>query len=257
MIQASAIRKVYTDKDGTDTVIFKDLEFQVSDGEFVCLIGMSGCGKSTLLRLLSGLENPSGGIILSDGVTVKGPLQESAFVFQDYALFPWRTVIENVEFGAKINHIYSKKELRQTAEEFLDKTHLLEYKDAYIHQLSGGMKQRVALARAMIMKPKILFMDEPFGALDSFTRIELQNFLKEIVVESDISVVFVTHDIDEAIFLADRIDIMNKNSGKIDDSIPIHFKGMRERTDGEFEKYREIIFEKFNLTRKYEIEYQI
>ncbi len=257
MIQAKAVKKIYCGKNNSKNVILDNLNFEISDGEFVCLIGMSGCGKSTLLRLLSGLESPSDGVILSDGEAVKGPLKDGAFVFQDYALFPWRTVLENVEFGAKINHIYSKQELRKTAEEYLERIHLLEYKDAYIHQLSGGMKQRVAIARALIMKPNILFMDEPFGALDSFTRMELQVFLKEIVEESGVSVVFVTHDIDEAIFLADRIDVMNKNSGKIDHAIPIQFEGIRDRTNGEFEQYRETIFETFHLTRTLDIEYQI
>lgn len=257
MLKAENIRQVYFDKRKKEKVILDDLSFEINDGEFVCLIGMSGCGKSTLLRLLSGLEKPTCGTISADGIPLAGPLSSGAFVFQDYALFPWRTVIQNVELGAKINKTYPKSEIRKKAEEFLDLTHLLEYKDAYIHQLSGGMKQRVAIARALIMQPKVLFMDEPFGALDSFTRIELQQLLTEIVRDKKISVVFVTHDIDEAIFLADRVFIMSKGHGKIEHDIKIEFEGVKDRTNGEFDKYREIIMEKFGLTRKFEVEYHI
>lgn len=257
MLEAKNITQVYYDKNRKENTILSGLDLKVNEGEFVCLIGMSGCGKSTLLRLLSGLELPTSGEVISDGKKLDGPLKSGAFVFQDYALFPWRTVIRNVEFGARINKIYPKDEIRQKAEEYLKLTHLYDYKDAYIHQLSGGMKQRVAIARALIMQPKFLFMDEPFGALDSFTRIELQNLLKDIVRERSLSVVFVTHDIDEAIFLGDRVIIMGKGSGKIEHDIAVRFEGVRDRTNGEFEIFRELIFNKFDLTRKYEIEYSI
>lgn len=257
MIEAKGISKIYPDKKMGKNVILSQLDFQVAEGEFVCLIGVSGCGKSTLLRLLSGLEMPTTGEIILDGEQVRRPIRKGAFVFQDYALFPWCTVIQNVEFGAKINQIYPKKELRKKAEEYLELTHLEKYKDAFIHQLSGGMKQRVAIARALLIQPKILFMDEPFGALDSFTRMELQDLLLDIVKERKISVVFVTHDIDEAIYLGDRIAVMNKHSGKIDSEIPIQFEGVKERTGQEFDRYKELIFEKFDLTRKFDIEYHI
>lgn len=257
MLEARDVSRKYTDKSGKENVILDHLNFKAEDGEFVCLIGMSGCGKSTLLRLLSGLDIPSEGEIFLDGEQVRKPVDKGAFVFQDYALFPWYTVLKNVEFGAKINKIYPKNILREKALEFLELTHLENYKDAYIHQLSGGMKQRVAIARALIMNPEILFMDEPFGALDSFTRMELQDLLREIVTERKISVVFVTHDIEEAVYLGDRVAVMNRHSGKIDSEIKIHFEGSRERNSQEFNIFKEKIYEEFNLTRKFDIEYHI
>lgn len=238
-------------------VIFRNLNFEAGDGEFVSLIGMSGCGKSTLLRLLSGLEAPTEGDISFDGRKVDAPVSDGAFVFQDYALFPWRTVLRNVTFGLEISKKLTKQQIREKGMECLKLVHLEEYAEAYIHQLSGGMKQRVAIARALVMEPRILFMDEPFGALDSFTRMELQSLLLDIVRRWKLSVIFVTHDIDEAIILSDRVTIMNRNTGRIDHDIAIHFEGQRNRANGEFNILKRHIMEKFGLTTETDVAYII
>ena len=250
MIEVKGVTKSFSYPNGEEKVVLNNLNFTINDNEFMCLLGPSGCGKSTLLRLVSGLDNVTDGKIIIDNKEVKGPPNESAFVFQNYALFPWMKVHENVEFGMKINNMFSKEERKERVKKYLKYVHLEEYENRYVHQLSGGMRQRVAIARSLVMDPKILFMDEPFGALDTFTRIDLQNLLLDIKASRDFSVVFVTHDIDEAIYLGDSIAIMNSNTGLINSVIKIDKEQTRNRTGKVFNDYRDLIYKKFNLSSK-------
>lgn len=239
------------------TLILDRLSLEIGSHEFVCLLGPSGCGKSTLLRLMSGLDLPDEGSITQNGRQVLEPQPECAFVFQDYALFPWKTVLENVAFGMELQKKYSREECRQRALEYLGLMHLEGYEDSFIHELSGGMRQRTAIARSLALEPEILFMDEPFGALDNFTRMELQELLLKICADREMSVVFVTHDIDEAIFLGDRVVIMDAHPGRIHTILPIERGVVRDRSGVDFQHYRERIYQAFNLVRDKNIEYYI
>ena len=250
MIEVKEVTKAFPIPKGGEKVVLNNLDFTINDNEFMCVLGPSGCGKSTLLRLLSGLDDVTSGKIIIDNEEINGPSNESAFVFQNYALFPWMKVHENVEFGMKINNMFSSAERKERVKEYLKYVHLEEYANRYIHQLSGGMKQRVAIARALVMDPKILFMDEPFGALDTFTRIDLQNLLLDIKASRDISIVFVTHDIDEAIYLGDSIAIMNSNTGLINSVIKVDKSQTKNRTGDVFNAYRDLIYKEFNICSK-------
>ena len=190
---------------GTDELeVLREISLQVEDREFVCLVGPSGCGKSTLVHLIAGLESPTSGRVLVDGREVTGPGTDRVVVFQEAALFPWLTVLGNVEFGMKMAGV-APRERQARALEFIKLVHLGRFAQAYPHQLSGGMKQRVALARAMAMHPKILLMDEPFGALDAQTRQLLQQELLELWERTHTTIFFVTHNVREATVLADKV----------------------------------------------------
>ncbi len=192
-----------------------DINLTIRDGEFVSIVGSSGCGKSTLLNLIAGLDKPTSGRILADGKRVEGPGADRVVVFQEGALFPWLTVVENVEFGLKLRRV-AQKIRRELAYDYLKLVGLDDkFHNSYIHQLSGGMKQRVALARALVMEPSILLMDEPFAALDIQTRESLQEELQRIWVESHKTIIFVTHNVEEAVILGDRVLVFTKNPGRI------------------------------------------
>jgi len=186
----------------------------VRQRELVCVIGPSGCGKSTLIRILAGLEEPSSGAVLLDGEPVRGPAADRGMVFQGYTLFPWLTVKKNVMFGLKMKGVPAGR-AEAAARRWLDMVGLLQFADAYPSELSGGMKQRVAIARALANQPRILLMDEPFGALDAQTRCSMQAHLLRIWESVDVTIVFITHDLDEAIYLADRIVVLGANPGRI------------------------------------------
>jgi ABC-type nitrate/sulfonate/bicarbonate transport system ATPase subunit len=191
--------------------VVKNINLEIKDGEFVCLLGPSGCGKSSLLSMLAGFNSASSGRILVNDQLVKRPDLNRTLVFQEYALFPWLNVIQNVAFGLK-NIIENRDERYLIASRYLKMVGLLSHARDKISELSGGMKQRVAIARALAVKPELLLMDEPFGALDEKTRFDMQSLLIEIWQDLKPSVVFVTHSIDEALLLADRIIVMDKNS---------------------------------------------
>ncbi|HEY0712504.1 MAG TPA: ABC transporter ATP-binding protein [Polyangia bacterium] len=190
------------------------VSFDVHRRELVCVIGPSGCGKSTIGRLIAGLDEPTAGQLLLDGEPIVGPCHQRGMVFQGYTLFPWRTVIQNVMFGLEV-----AGKTRSTAEEearpWIEMVGLGKFANAYPHQLSGGMKQRVAIARALVNRPRILIMDEPFGALDAQTRAEMQSHLLQIWRHVDVTIVFITHDLDEATYLADRVFVMGANPGRL------------------------------------------
>ncbi|RQT18627.1 ABC transporter ATP-binding protein [Burkholderia contaminans] len=197
-----------------------DISFRTYRREFVCVIGPSGCGKSTLIRILAGLDAQTSGEVLLDGKPVQGPGADRGMVFQGYTLFPWLTVKKNVMFGLRMNGSSSGQAERE-ALQWLDLVGLTRFADVYPHQLSGGMKQRVAIARALANRPRILLMDEPFGALDAQTRARMQTHLLDIWRNIDVTILFITHDLDEAIFLADRILVLKANPGAVQELIEV------------------------------------
>jgi NitT/TauT family transport system ATP-binding protein len=213
ILEVKNLYKRYQSPQG-ETEALRNINFKVHRREFVCVIGASGCGKSTLIRTLAGLEKQSEGQVLLDGKPVEGPGRDRGMVFQGYSLFPWLTVKKNVMFGPEMSglgHDTSEREARQ----WLDLVGLTKFADSYPHQLSGGMRQRVAIARALVNQPRILLMDEPFGALDAQTRCKMQSHLLEIWRNIDITILFITHDLDEAIYLADRILVLKPHPGEV------------------------------------------
>jgi NitT/TauT family transport system ATP-binding protein len=233
------ISKIFENK-GT---LFKSLEninLKVNDGEFLCILGPSGCGKSTILRLIAGLDEPSSGQILMDDEVIIGPDHKRGMVFQEYSLFPWRSVIENVAFPLEMKGV-SEEERNKIAEDYLKIVGLSNFRDSKPHELSGGMKQRVAIVRSLAGDPEVLLMDEPFGALDIQTRNQLQKDLLKIWEDKGKTIIFVTHDIDEAIFLGDRIILMSKGPGKIAKIFEVDIERIRDRLDPKFLKIRQEI----------------
>ena len=197
----------------------KDIHFKTHKREFLCVIGPSGCGKSTLIRILAGLEEPSAGEVLLDGKPIKGPGPDRGMVFQSYTLFPWLTVKKNVMFGLEVSKRGGLAE--QEAMQWIDLVGLSKFANSYPHELSGGMKQRVAIARALANQPRILLMDEPFGALDAQTRAKMQSYLLEIWRNIDVTILFITHDLDEAVYLADRILVLKAHPGEVQELIEV------------------------------------
>jgi NitT/TauT family transport system ATP-binding protein len=219
ILEVKNLGKTYPSPQG-ETVALKNINFKTHRREFVCVIGPSGCGKSTLIRILAGLESHNSGEVLLDGKPVTGPGPDRGMVFQGYTLFPWLTVKKNVMFGLEMNN-RGKLESESEALQWIDLVGLGKFADAYPHQLSGGMKQRVAIARALANQPRILLMDEPFGALDAQTRCKMQTHLLEIWKNIDITILFITHDLDEAIFLADRILVLKAHPGEVQELIEV------------------------------------
>lgn len=217
----------YVDRNSRYSVL-DHVSLTIREGEFICILGSSGCGKSTLLGLLNGLNRAKSGSILLDGEEIKGPGPDRAVVFQQYSLFPWLTVKGNILFGIKQSgKKYTKAEREKLAEDYIKKVGLIGAANKYPGQLSGGMKQRVAVARALALESDVLLLDEPFGAIDPRLRLELQELVSRLCTENHKTVVFVTHDIDEAILLADRIVVMEP--GKIRTVLPVEFPHPRKR----------------------------
>ena len=210
-----------------------DISFSVSEGEFCCVVGPSGCGKTTLLRAIAGLDDPDGGSILVGGDPVTGPGLDRGMVFQEYALFPWRTVRGNIRFGLD-RPACDCPDCEGRVRELIDLVGLDGFKDAYPKELSGGMKQRVGIARALAPDPEILLMDEPFGSVDARTRDRLHAELLDIWTQTGQTVVFVTHDIDEAVTLADRVVVMDADPGTVQSTFSIDLERPRERTARDF-----------------------
>ena len=215
----------------------RDAHLRVRKGEFVCLIGASGCGKSTLLRIVAGFEVPTRGQALMWGMPIAGPGPERGMVFQDYALFPWLTVRGNIGFGP-LARGRPAAEVKDTVERFIALVGLQRFADAYPHQLSGGMKQRVAIARVLANDAELLLMDEPFGALDAMTRERLQDELLDIWQRTGLTVLFVTHSIEEAVFLADRIVVMSPGPGRIESEVTVPLLRPRSVVAPEFNELR-------------------
>ena len=201
-------------------VIFNDLSFDIRRRELITIIGPSGCGKSTFIRIAAGLDEATGGEILLDGQPIHGPGPDRGMVFQGYTLFPWLTVKQNVMFGLEMQG-KSAVEAEATAREWLEMVGLSRFEESYPHELSGGMKQRVAIARALANEPRVLIMDEPFGALDALTRAKMQAYLLQIWRKVDVTILFITHDLDEAIHLADRILVLKPHPGQVQELIEV------------------------------------
>ena len=215
------------------TQALDDVSFSVSEGEFCCVVGPSGCGKTTLLRAIAGLDDPDGGSILVGGDPVTGPGLDRGMVFQEYALFPWRTVRGNIRFGLD-RPACDCPDCEGRVRELIDLVGLDGFKDAYPKELSGGMKQRAGIARALAPDPEILLMDEPFGSVDARTRDRLHAELLDIWTQTGQTVVFVTHDIDEAVTLADRVVVMDADPGTVQSTFSIDLEHQRERTSRDF-----------------------
>lgn len=198
----------------------KDISLRIHRRELVCVIGPSGCGKSTLIRIIAGLDEPSSGRMLVDGKETSGPCPERGMVFQGYTLFPWLTVTRNVMFGLEMEGM-DPDQAGAEARQWINLVGLSRFAESYPHELSGGMKQRVAIARALAPNPRVLLMDEPFGALDAQTRATMQAHLLEIWRNVDVTILFITHDLDEAVFLADRIVVLKANPGEIQEIIEV------------------------------------
>jgi NitT/TauT family transport system ATP-binding protein len=244
-IDVKHVSKVYR-QNGMDYCALNDISLQIEQGEFICLIGPSGCGKSTLLNLLAGFERPTAGSVFIDNAIVEMPSPKYVTVFQDYNLLPWRTVQKNVELGLECMNL-PKRKRQERARLYLELVGLQGFAKNYPHQLSGGMRQRVAFASALAVEPEIIFMDEPFGALDALTRIEMQDEILKLQKIQRKTIVFVTHDIEEAVFLADRVVIMTLNLGKIKNIIPVRLDGVRNRIGKDFLEIRDKIFSELEL----------
>ncbi len=222
MLQVRNLEKIFQGRKGTVQAL-TPTTFDIAEGEFVCLVGASGCGKSTLLNMIAGLEEPTAGEILIDGQPVLGPGQDRGMVFQHYTLFPWLTVLENTEFSEQLEcnlnyETLTSQEVEERsgrAESLLNVMGLGDFHNAFPRELSGGMKQRVAIARALVNRPKLLLMDEPFGALDAQTREDMQEMMLLLSKTEGISVIFVTHDLEEAVYLASRILVFSPRPGRL------------------------------------------
>ncbi|BCJ47250.1 ABC transporter ATP-binding protein [Actinoplanes ianthinogenes] len=213
-------------------VAVRDFDLDVRDGEFLVVVGPSGCGKSTVLNLLGGLDRPTGGELLLDGRPIDGPGLDRGIVFQQYALFPWRTALENVEFGLQSKGV-ARKDRRRIARDYLGLVGLTRFAGNYPHTLSGGMKQRVAIARALAYDPDVLLMDEPFAALDAQTRESLQAQLVRIWQETRKTVIFITHSIEEAVYLGERVAVMTAGPGRIKQIVDIDLGGAERVNEGD------------------------
>ncbi len=236
--------RVFGSRNGP-TVAFQGVDLAVREGELLCVLGPSGCGKSSLLNVIAGLDRLSEGSVTVGGTPVEGPHYTRGMVFQDYALFPWLTVEENIRFGLDARGFKGDKET--IVADLVALTRLGGFERAWPAQLSGGMAQRVALARALANQVEILLMDEPFGALDAFTRMEMQEEIVRIVKAQQVTTLFVTHDIDEALYVGDRVAIMCAHPGELRRVIPVPLAHPRDRIDPELVRLRKEVFAEFNL----------
>ncbi|MCB9495784.1 MAG: ABC transporter ATP-binding protein [Fibrobacteria bacterium] len=219
VLEVKSLGKTFESSQGPVEAL-RDVSFSVHRREFLCIVGASGCGKSTLVRLLAGLEESTSGEILVDGRPVDGPGRDRGMVFQGYTLFPWLTVVRNVAFGLEMSGM-GRGAADSEAREWIDLVGLRGFEDNYPHQLSGGMKQRVAIARSLAARPRVLLMDEPFGALDAQTRAQMQSHLLQIWKNVDITIVFITHDLDEAVYLSDRILVLDPRPGRVREHLEV------------------------------------
>lgn len=246
--------------DGGELEVLRDISLQVKKGEFVGIVGFSGCGKSTLLRIISGLEEKNEGKLELDGLEIKGPGRDRGMIFQESRLFPWMKVKENVLYGlSKADRKkLGKQKAMELAENYINLVKLSGFENAYPLQLSGGMQQRVSIARALIANPEILLLDEPFGALDAITRIGMQDEILRIREENQTTMLLVTHDIDEAVYLCDRVVVLSRQPGEIKEIIDINLPRPRNRTGVEFSEVRREIYKLFfDQEKDMDVEYFI
>jgi NitT/TauT family transport system ATP-binding protein len=253
-IEVQNVSKQYLSNQG-EVRALENIDLVIGTGQFVCLLGPSGCGKSTLLNLLAGFDSPSQGQVRIDGKVVEKPSPKFVTVFQQPSLLPWRNVQRNIELGLEAQRV--KKTLRrETSGRLMEWVGLGPFKKHHPHQLSGGMQQRVAIARALAVNPPILFMDEPFGALDAGTRMNMQEELLNLWQRKKMTIIFVTHDIEEAVYLADRIIVLTPFPGKVKCALDIPLPRNRDRTAPEFLSLRSRIFSEFQIEQQM-IEYYL
>ena len=225
---------------GSDLVVLQDVSLEVATGEFVCLLGPSGCGKSTLLNIVGGFDAPTSGSVTLDGEPVRGPDPRRVFVFQEYGIFPWASVWDNVALGLRDR---SKEEQHAIVDRYIELVGLKGFERSYPAELSGGMKQRVAVARALAVSPDVIFMDEPLGALDSLTRLSMRAEILRIWHEERMTILFVTHDVDEALQLADRIVVMSPRPGRIAEIVPVNMPHPRDIGSAEYGRAKTRLYE--------------
>jgi ABC-type nitrate/sulfonate/bicarbonate transport system ATPase subunit len=229
-IQFRALTKIFEQENGRDVPVIDPLDLTISEGEFVVFVGPSGCGKTTVMRMVGGLETPTAGDVLLEGRIVTGPSREKGMVFQSYSSFPWLTVLRNIRFGLRYRRDVSEAEKDRIAQHYLEIVGLAPFSDFYINRISGGMRQRVAIARTLAANPLVLLMDEPFGALDALTREHLQLQLLGLRKVERKTIIFTTHDVDEAVFLADRIIVFSARPARVLKDIEVRAELPRDRT---------------------------
>jgi sulfonate transport system ATP-binding protein len=239
------LNQSFAKDDGSRLVVLDNVTFDVKDKEFVCILGSSGCGKTTLLRMIAGLDTAESGSIFLDRQEIRGTSPKVGMVFQEYSLFPWRTVIDNIAFGLEMQGM-AREERYRIAEHYLNLVNLAQFRDNFPSELSGGMRQRVAVARALALDPVLLLMDEPFGALDAQTRNMLQQELLEIWEKTKKTIIFITHSVDEAVYLSDRIIVLTPRPGRVCRIFPVDLPRPRDRTGMEFAQVRREVLDLIN-----------
>lgn len=248
-LEIKALNKQYQVR-GASLPVLENISLAIKPGEFVSIVGSSGCGKSTLLKLIIGLEDDYQGDILQGGNRIVGTSLERGIVFQEHRLFPWLTVEQNINIGLLNNTRLSAEEKRKSVQEHIELVGLKDFAGAYPYQLSGGMSQRVAIARALVNRPEVLLLDEPFGALDAFTRVRLQNELQRIWEKEGITMILVTHDVEEAVYLGDRVVVMQPRPGRIKRIIDVPLARERNRAGAEFTAIKEAVLREFSETNR-------
>ena len=255
ILRIEGVNRIYKDEESEVTAL-SDINLEVRKGEFISIIGASGCGKTTLLRLIAGLDKPQSGELTLGGEKIVKADPKRGYVFQQGGLFNWLTVEQNIASGLKARHVY--KEKKDMLPEYIEMVGLAGFENSYPHQISGGMAQRVAIARALINEPELLLLDEPMGALDNFTRAALQDKILEIRANTGATMILVTHDIDEALYLSDRIVIMTPRPGRISEVIDVNLYHPRQRNASDYTRLRNKLLEKFHLASEpVEPEYSI
>lgn len=244
-ISISNIKKTFTNVQNETITALLNINLKIPTGSLTSLIGPSGCGKSTVLRLIAGLNHPDSGTLTLDGKQIEKPGSDRGFMFQQHTLFPWLTIRNNIAFSLKAQNIY--KENASRVDEFIDLVGLKGFENYYPHQLSGGMCQRASLARAIVSHPKVLLLDEPFGALDAFTRMNMQDELLRIWKERNMTMIMVTHDVDEAIYVSDQIVVMSPRPGRIIKIVDVKLARPRARSSNDFLLYRSKILRLLNF----------
>ena len=244
-LELKEVSKTFVSEKGEKVESLSSINLEIENKEFVCLLGPSGCGKTTLLRIISGLEYPTSGSVVLGGIVIDRPNPQLAMIFQEYSLYPWRTVVENIAFGLEIRGV-PVQERSAIVKKYLEIVGLEGFENSYPYELSGGMRQRVAVARALAIDPSILLMDDPFGALDAQTRNMLQQELLKIWEKTKKTILFVTHSVDEAVFLAERIVVLTPRPGRICEIIPIDQPRPRNRTSAEFGQVRRHVLDLIN-----------
>ena len=247
VISINEISKTFSNEGKREKLtVLENINIDIRENEFVCIVGPSGCGKSTLLRIIAGLESASEGDVFYRGQKLTKPRREIGMVFQNYSLMPWLNVEDNIAMGLKFKKT-SKNERQKTVDEFLKIIGLNDFRKSFPHELSGGMQQRVAIARSLANSPDVVLMDEPFGALDAYTRILLQKELLRIWENDKKTIIFVTHSVDEAIYLADRIILMSRKKGFINKEISVDMPRIRDRSDSRYAKLTQELLEELEL----------